>query len=142
MNDGLRSDGGIGDLTEPIHFNDEKEHYLVKLAHDASFHVMVKIIMLNVLFGIIIDTFAQLRDQKARIDNDMVNVCFICNYERLLFEKYSEGGMARHIAEDHNLWQYVYYMVHLYTKDTSEHTGIESFVLKKFKEGDTSWLPR
>lgn len=72
----------------------------------------------------------------------MVNVCFICNFERLLFEKYCEGGMARHIAADHNLWMYVYYMVHLYTKDLSEHTGIESYVLKKFKEGDPSWLPR
>jgi len=121
---------------------DRNEDYLIKLFHDITFLIMVKIIMLNVLFGIIIDTFAQLRDKKSRIDNDMVNVCFVCNFERLLFEKYSEGGMARHIAADHNLWMYVYYMVHLYTKDTSEHTGIESFVLQKFKDGDVSWLPR
>lgn len=58
LDKGLRTDGGIGDITENIHFNDEREKYFVKLAHDASFHIVVKVIMLNVLFGIIIDTFA------------------------------------------------------------------------------------
>jgi len=62
LNNGLRSDGGIGDSTKVIHYLDLTEHYFVKLFHDATFHILVKVIMLNVLFGIIIDTFAQLRD--------------------------------------------------------------------------------
>ena len=80
LDKGLRADGGIGDETEPIHFNNNNEKYLVKLMHDASFHILVKVILLNVLFGIIIDSFAELRDQKSKRDNDMVNVCFICNH--------------------------------------------------------------
>ena len=58
LDKGLRTDGGIGDITESIHFNDEREKYFVKLMHDATFHIVVKVILLNVLFGIIIDTFA------------------------------------------------------------------------------------
>lgn len=142
LDKGLRADGGIGDETEPIHFNNNNEQYLVKLMHDASFHILVKVILLNVLFGIIIDSFAELRDQKSKRDNDMVNVCFICNHPRLVFDKYCEGGFERHIAKDHNLWMYVYYMVHLYSKDTSDHTGIESMILSRFEEGDISWIPR
>lgn len=38
--------------------------------------------MINILFGIIIDTFAQLRDNKKEIDEDMKNICFICNLDR------------------------------------------------------------
>lgn len=72
----------------------------------------------------------------------MQNICFICDFERLVFEKYCEGGMERHIEEDHNLWQYVFYMVHLRTKDASNHTGIESFVLHKFEDNEYSWMPR
>ena len=141
LDKGLRFGGGIGDITEPIHYNDATEHYAVKLAHDATFHIIVKVILLNVLFGIIIDTFAQLRDEKARIDNDKVNVCFICNHPRMLFDKV-EGGMERHIAHDHNLWNYVYYMVHLNSKDTSDHNGIESYINSKYNDKDVSWLPR
>jgi len=83
LDKGLRFGGGIGDVTEPIHYNDETEYYTLKLFHDATFHVLVKIILLNVLFGQIIDTFAQLRDIKSKEDDDRENKCFICNYERL-----------------------------------------------------------
>lgn len=76
---GLRMGGGIGDITEPIHFNNMREHYFVKLAHDASFHIIVKVIMLNVLFGIIIDTFAKMRDDAQQNTDDRVKKCFICN---------------------------------------------------------------
>ena len=55
---GLLLGGGIGDYTESIHYADNKDKYFVKLAHDASFHILVKVILLNILFGIIIDTFA------------------------------------------------------------------------------------
>ena len=45
-----------------VHYLNRNSDYMIKLMHDISFLIMVKIIMLNVLFGIIIDTFAQLRD--------------------------------------------------------------------------------
>lgn len=37
MDAGLRNGGGIGDITEPIHYNDLTELYLFKLVHDATF---------------------------------------------------------------------------------------------------------
>ena len=58
---GLTLGGGIGDYTESINYRDEQIKYFVKLAHDASFHILVKVILLNILFGIIIDTFAKMR---------------------------------------------------------------------------------
>lgn len=113
LNKGLVLGGGIGDYTEAVHYEDEPEKYGVKLWHDASFHIFVKVILLNILFGIIIDTFAQLRENKKFIDMDKKNKCFICNFDRFTFDKMSEGGFERHIAKDHNLWNYVFYIVHL-----------------------------
>jgi hypothetical protein len=56
--------------------------YFVKFAFDCTFHIVVIIIMINILFGIIIDTFAQLRDEKQTKDDDKRNVCYICNIDR------------------------------------------------------------
>ena len=78
---GLRSGGGIGDATLPITY-DNNEMFFVKFAFDCSFHILVIIVMVNILFGIIIDTFAQLRDLKQSIDLDMRNICFICSIDR------------------------------------------------------------
>ena len=54
----------------------------MKFAFDCTFHICVIIIMINILFGIIIDTFAQLRDEKQTKDDDKRNVCYICNIDR------------------------------------------------------------
>ena len=72
----------------------------------------------------------------------MLNKCYICNFERLIFDKNAEGGFVRHIEHDHNLWEYIYYIVHLDAKDTSDHNGIESYVVAKLSEDDISWVPR
>lgn len=64
---GLTLGGGIGDYTQSINYRDENSKYFVKLAHDASFHILVKVILLNILFGIIIDTFAKMREQKKNL---------------------------------------------------------------------------
>ena len=40
------------------------------------------------------------------------------------------------------MWDYLYYMVHLNTKQSSDHTGIESYVLTNFTEKNIIWIPR
>ena len=55
---GMYKGGGIGDVTASIHYKDSKQIYLIKLFYDISFFIVIKIIWLNILFGIIVDTFA------------------------------------------------------------------------------------
>ena len=48
----------------------------------------------------------------------------------------------QHIENDHNLWQYVFYIVHLNSKDSSDFTGVESFVFSLLEEENPCWIPR
>lgn len=138
---GLLLGGGIGDYTESIHFKKNTSKYFVKLAHDASFHILVKVILLNILFGIIIDTFAQLREEKRSKEDDKNNKCFICFFDRFTFDKEAQG-FFHHITEDHCLWNYVYYIVHLKSKESTDYTGIESYVSTDFNDNNIGWIPR
>ena len=79
LNKGLVLGGGIGDYTERVHYEDEPQKYFVKLVHDAMFHILVKVILLNILFGIIIDTFAMLRLKNQAMIVDRNTKCYICN---------------------------------------------------------------
>ena len=142
LDKGLRPGGGIGDETEPIHYQDYNATYMIKLCHDIAFLIVVKVIALNVLFGQIIDTFASLRDEKAAVGDDIKNKCFICSISKMQFEKHSEGGMERHIKKDHNMWDYVYYIVHLKSKPSSDLTGTESYILENFEGKEIGWIPR
>ena len=34
----------------------------------------------------------------------------------------------QHVTQEHNVWHYLYFIVHIKTKDTTEFTGPESYV--------------
>ena len=79
----MRQGGGFGDKTtdEPYYWDNRGRYYLSFLIKICSF-ALINIIFLNIIFGIIIDTFAELRDEKNRIDSDKKNICFICGLDR------------------------------------------------------------
>jgi hypothetical protein len=54
-----------------------------------SFNLVVSVICLNVIFGIIIDTFAQLREASSNIEEDKKNICFICGLSRYIVSLFS-----------------------------------------------------
>jgi hypothetical protein len=66
--------------------------------------------------------------------------CFICGIEGYRFEiNSSDGnGFENHVKDDHNMWTYLYFIVHLMRKDMDEHTGFESYVFEQVNEIDES----
>lgn len=86
---------------------------------------------MNLVFVIIIDTFASLRTQKVEKEKDMMNVCFICGIDRAAFDRYSERGFEDHIQHDHYLWNYISMFAHLLYKPRTELTGVEEYLLQK-----------
>lgn len=54
----------------------------MRVVFDLSFFLIIIIMFLNIIFGIIIDTFAELRENSSFINDDMLNTCFICNIDR------------------------------------------------------------
>ena len=78
----------------------------------------------DVVFGIIIDTFAELRESNAFIKHHMENYCFICGIDRFTFET-KGAGFVPHIKQDHNMWHYMFLMIYLRDKDPTEYNGWE-----------------
>ena len=121
--------GGIGDVLAPQSYATKNEYYL-RVVFDLSFFLIVVIILLNIIFGIIIDTFAELRDGKKTRDDDKYTVCYICNIERYQFDRYTPSSFEGHIKNDHNLWEYLFFIIHILDKPVTDHNGIESAIHK------------
>lgn len=76
LNQGLRNGGGIGDV---LRRPSMKENMFVgRVVYDLLFFFVVIIIVLNLIFGVIIDTFADLRSEKQNKEEVLKNTCFIC----------------------------------------------------------------
>ena len=95
---------------------------------------------MNILFGIIIDTFADLRDKRNFINEDKKNKCFICSIDRVEFDKYP-GGLERHAKEDHDLWNYVNFLASMRFKSSIDFNATESYIDLMINKFDITWVP-
>ena len=142
VNYGLRGGGGIGEnLPTQTAVVENIQGFYFRAVYDLTFFLIVITILLNIIFGIIIDTFAQLRDAKTDTDDDIKNTCFICNIDRQVLDRDTEEGFDEHITRDHSVWQYLNFIIHLLSIDTSELNGTESYILALYEVGDHTWFP-
>uniref|UniRef100_A0A671RHQ3 Inositol 1,4,5-trisphosphate receptor n=1 Tax=Sinocyclocheilus anshuiensis TaxID=1608454 RepID=A0A671RHQ3_9TELE len=139
LNHGLRNGGGIADVLRKL--SKEEPMFPARVVYDLLFFFIVIIIVLNLIFGVIIDTFADLRSEKQRKEEILKTTCFICGLERDKFDN-KTVSFEEHIKSEHNMWHYLYFLVLVKVKDPTEYTGPESYVAQMIKEKNLDWFPR
>ena len=137
---GLRTDGGIGEYIAKLSFIDTPGYFMGMFFFQFIFYIITIVIMLAVIGGSVIDTFAELRDKSRKDLNDLNNKCFICHGNRDEIEKGGEV-FEEHINKVHNVWDYVDYMIGLKFVDPQETNAINSFVIEQLQDKKISWFP-
>ena len=103
-----------------------------RVIYDMLFFFVVIIIVLNLIFGVIIDTFADLRSEKQLKEEILKNSCFTCGLDRFQFDN-KAVSFEDHIRHEHNMWHYFYFIVLVRVKDPTEFTGPEGYVYAMVK---------
>ena len=138
---GARSSGCIGDiLTKPSYSFKNRKLFYIRYIYDVSIFMIVNLLFINILFVIIIDNFSELREKEKKRKLEDKNVCFICSLEKTFFDTISHD-FDEHVKKDHNIWDYVFFIYSVKTKDFTEYNGFESFVKKKIDQEDINWFP-
>ncbi|XP_072569106.1 inositol 1,4,5-trisphosphate-gated calcium channel ITPR3 [Paramormyrops kingsleyae] len=139
LNHGLRNGGGVGDvLRRP---SKDAPLFPARVVYDLLFYFIVIIIVLNLIFGVIIDTFADLRSEKQKKEEILKTTCFICGLERDKFDN-KTVSFEEHIKMEHNIWNYLYFIVLVREKNKTDYTGPESYVARMIKNKNLDWFPR
>ena len=135
FNWGIRSSGGVGDW---MNFDLADRWWM-----DVLYFILVLVILLNVVFGIIIDTFSELRSDKTERLRKTENYCFICGIDKLKFDRNSDGatGFKDHIQNDHYMWDYLFFIVFIFLQDKDDDDGLEYYVRNLIDNGDIKWFP-
>ncbi|XP_062854471.1 inositol 1,4,5-trisphosphate receptor type 3 [Trichomycterus rosablanca] len=139
LNHGLRNGGGVGDVLRRPSKNEAL--FPGRVVYDLLFYFIVIIIVLNLIFGVIIDTFADLRSEKQRKEEILKTTCFICGLERDKFDN-KTVSFEEHIKLEHNIWNYLYFIVLVREKNKTDYTGPESYVAHMIKNKNLDWFPR
>lgn len=138
---GPRSSGSIGDMLLRMSYApDNLAKWYNRYIFDLTIFVIVNVLGMNIIFGIIIQTFAAIREQLNFRTQDKENVCFACSLEKNEIEK-TVRGFEFHINVDHNIWNYLYFIYYLKKKPVDDHTGPHSDVRQKISKDDIFWFP-
>lgn len=132
---GIRGGGGYGDYMVPT----LGSRYTV----DVMFFFSMQVILLNLIAGVIITTFGQLREEKDAKELDTSEFCFMCGIEKQTFDRASKepDGFKRHIKIDHNMWNYTFFIFHLWEQDKDDDDGLEQYIRRAIDANDITWFP-
>ncbi|CAM1294058.1 RYR2 (predicted) [Pycnogonum litorale] len=134
---GVRAGGGIGDEIEAAD-GDDYEAY--RILFDFTFFFFVIVILLAIIQGLIIDAFGELRDQLQSVVEDMESNCFICGIGKDYFDKVPHG-FDTHVQKEHNLANYMFFLMHLINKPDTEYTGQETYVWELYQKRCWDFFP-
>lgn len=110
---------------------------------DMMYFILILVLAMNIIFGIVIDTFGNLREQKNQRYADTVGKCFICSIDREIFDRAADGpdGFRIHVKRDHNMWNYMYFIFLIWEQDKDDDDGLELFIRKCIDKNELSWFP-
>ena len=137
---GIRARGGAADQMVKISYERNQHNYFGRIVFDVSYFLICIIIMIDLVFGIILGTFSELREEERKHEIDRVNHCFICHETRASVEKKSED-FTTHREVRHNLWNYVVYMLSLKFSSVHNLNAVNSYARKNLDEKNISFLP-
>jgi len=134
---GVRAGGGLGDVIEPPD-GDDSEAY--RILFDISFFFFIIVILLAIIQGFIIDAFGALRDQMQGVEDELANNCFICGIGKDYLDSVPHG-FDIHVQKEHNLANYLFFLMYLINKDETEYTGQETYVWDMYKRRCWDFFP-
>ncbi len=89
----FKYDGALGGYMKPpseVKAN-STYYFFVRFFFDNIFYILLMISMINIVSGIIIDTFGTLREKLNEYTEDLENICFICGFDKEFIEKSSKN---------------------------------------------------
>jgi hypothetical protein len=135
FNNGLRT----GSLGLPIKKIDQPK-YWPEFIFDWIFYFSIILIMLNIINGIIVDTFQALREYNNYVDYVRNNVCYICSIDKNKFEMHGVD-FSKHLINEHNILNYFHYIIKIMRTEEQNLNSLDSEVLKSIKIESTEFFP-
>ena len=89
----FKTDGGLGGFMgrSTDTYPNDTGFFFFRFFYDNVQYILIMIIMLNIVSGIIIDTFGTLREELKKFNHDLINNCFICGYDKETIGKSSKS---------------------------------------------------
>jgi hypothetical protein len=138
FNEGVRSSGGIGDILSMKSY--DSSLFWLRWSTDMIFYITVSLLLLNMVNGVIVSTFSQIREENQEKEEDIKNKCYICNINRVEFEK-RKVLFDYHQNFEHNSVIYIKFLIHLKLISPKDLDADQSFIISCLQNRDVCCFP-
>ncbi len=104
------------------------------------FYITVILLLMNMINGVIVSTFSQIREQSNEMEDDINNKCFICSIDRIEFEKRNIPFIT-HLYEEHYSKNYIKFLVNLKLSCEKDLDCDQFYINKCVKNNDVACFP-
>jgi len=104
------------------------------------FYITVILLLMNMINGVIVSTFSQIREESQEKDDDINNNCFICSINRVEFEK-RNIPFVKHLSAEHNSRNYIKFLVNLKLSCEKDLDSDQFYIIKCVKNNDVACFP-
>ena len=136
LNSGIRGGSGMGFGIKKL----GQEGYLIEFLLEWTLFFIVMLILLNIINGVIVDTFLELREKSNEENETKLNICYICSLHRTLFEKRGID-FEYHKDHEHNIMNYFDYIYKIEITDESDLNSLDYQVRQSIKTKRTDFFP-
>ncbi|ETV92580.1 hypothetical protein H310_13238 [Aphanomyces invadans] len=140
LDEGFKNNGGLGGYLAPRERGTDPLAY-PRLIFDQLYHAILIIVLINISFGLIVDTFATIRTSHKEKVDELHDRCFICSIDGYTFDRLTRRGFDYHTHMEHNMWHYLCLFVHINKKDYTEYNGMELYLAMRMAKADVSFFP-
>jgi hypothetical protein len=133
---GLKTTGVMMNPPDP----DTNPRYWFRTLFDMGYFILVIVIIMNITFGIILDSFSELRDQRNEKLMDIRTQCYICGHSRSEINLRGKGWRY-HLEGEHSPYAYLAFFIYLNEKKIDECTGLEKYVKDMYMKQDYTFMP-
>lgn len=118
----------------------DSDSYWNRFFYDITFWLLVNFLFLNMMLGEIIDAFAEYRSLRKTYEKNIKRKCFICGLTVHDLESRTLDW-EHHVKYEHNLNNYLNYIIYIKSKPIDECDGIEKYVKECIAKEHTDFFP-
>jgi inositol 1,4,5-triphosphate receptor type 3 len=137
----IKNDAKVGTVMSGENNQKPLDYDFWIFGYDNVVLIVLKLLLMEILSGLIIDTFGALRDQDISKNLDLKGSCFVCGLTVEEFERPGCVDFDTHIETEHYMWNYIAFLAYLQEKEPDDYDGIELYVTKEINNTSISWVP-
>lgn len=139
MINNIKAGGGITDSLGMVSY--KSKDYWGRIFYDWIYFFLIILLLLNIINGIVVDTFQQDREEDNKHKDNVENCCFICDKKR---NEFLLNGIDfnHHTNNEHNLFNYIHFMMKLKISDSGELSTTECMIKSKDLHHQVNFFPK